>query len=88
MENFDELPIEELTDRELDLVSGGWMTQLIHMDYHKWTTSTTQRRSDTLKVANSKKGATAIPSMVALASTNRGIGREQRRSPPMRPRRR
>ena len=35
MENFDELPIEELTDRELDLVSGGWMTQLIHMDYHK-----------------------------------------------------
>ena len=34
MENFDELPIEELTDRELDLVSGGWMTQLIHMDYH------------------------------------------------------
>jgi hypothetical protein len=34
MEKFDELPIEELTDGELDLVSGGWMTQLIHMDYH------------------------------------------------------
>jgi hypothetical protein len=34
-ENFDEPPIEELTDRELDLVFGGWMTQLIHMDYHK-----------------------------------------------------
>ena len=34
MENFDELDIEELTDDELDLVSGGWMTQLIHMDYH------------------------------------------------------
>ena len=34
MENFDELPIEELTDGELDLVSGGWMTQLIYMDYH------------------------------------------------------
>ena len=34
MENFDELPIEELTDGQLDLVSGGWMTQLTHMDYH------------------------------------------------------
>jgi hypothetical protein len=34
MENFDELAIEELADDELDLVSGGWMTQLIHMDYH------------------------------------------------------
>ena len=33
MENFDELAIEELTDDELNLVSGGWMTQLIHMDY-------------------------------------------------------
>ena len=42
------------------------MTQLIHMDYHKMDNSTTQRRSDTLEVANSKKGATAIPSMVAL----------------------
>jgi bacteriocin-like protein len=34
MENFDELAIEELTDDELNLVSGGWMTQLIHMDYN------------------------------------------------------
>lgn len=34
MENFDELAIEELADDELDLVSGGWMTQLIYMDYH------------------------------------------------------
>jgi bacteriocin-like protein len=34
MENFDELDIEELTDDELDLVSGGWVTQLIHMDYY------------------------------------------------------
>ena len=28
MENFDELAIEELTDDELNLVSGGWMTQV------------------------------------------------------------
>jgi hypothetical protein len=26
--------VRELQDNELDVVSGGWFTQWIHMDYH------------------------------------------------------
>ena len=58
MENFDELPFEELTDGKVDLVSGGWMKQLTHMDYHNMNNFNDPTRSDTLEVANSKKGAT------------------------------
>jgi hypothetical protein len=39
MEKFDELPLNEMTVEELEIVSGGagllaWLTQKIHIDYH------------------------------------------------------
>ena len=34
MENLDESAIDEMTVDELDKVSGGWVTQKIHMDYY------------------------------------------------------